>query len=126
MADAAKEIAKQMKETTNPERLLNKLLEFEPAAAPVLSLYIDARVDEQGKRTFMTYVRKQLGERAKSYELRTPERESFDRDAERIMAYFENGIDPALSGLAIFACSAANDYFEAGTFAAPFQRNRLF
>ena len=126
MADAAKEVAKQATETTNPEKLLNKLLEFEPDAAPVLSLYLDARADEHGKRTFMPYVRKQLNERAKSYELRTPERESFDRDAERIMAYVENGLEPALNGVAVFACSAANDYFEVGTFEAPFTRNRLF
>src|ERR1043165_7989021 len=126
MADAAKEVAKQATETSNPERLLNKLLEFESASAPVLSLYLDARADEHGKRTFMPYVRKQLNERAKSYELRTPERESFDRDAERIMAYVENGLEPALNGVAIFACSAANDYFEVGTFEAPFTRNRLF
>lgn len=99
MADVAKAITKQTTETTNPERLLDKLLEFEPASAPVLSLYLDARVDQHGKRNFMPYVRKQLSERAKSYELRAPERESFDRDAERITAYFENGIDPALNGL---------------------------
>jgi peptide subunit release factor 1 (eRF1) len=126
MADAAKEIAKQAKETTNPETLLKKLLEFEPASAPVLSLYLDARVDEHGKRNFMPYVRKQLNERAKSYELRTPERESFDQDAERITAYLENGIEPPLNGVAIFACSAANNYFNVGTFEAPFSRNRLF
>jgi peptide chain release factor subunit 1 len=126
MADAAKEVAKQATETSNPERLLNKLLEFEPASAPVLSLYLDARADEHGKQTFMPYLRKQLNERAKSYELRTPERESFDRDAERIMAYVENALEPALNGVAIFACSAANDYFEVGTFEAPFTRNRLF
>src|SRR5690242_8947065 len=126
MADAAKEIQKQATETTNPERLLSKLLKFEAASAPMLSLYLDARADEHGKRTFMPYVRKQLNERAKSYELRTPERESFDQDAERIMAYLENGIEPALNGVAIFACSAANNYFEVGTFEAPFTRNRLF
>lgn len=126
MADAEKQIAKVATETTNPEKLLNKLLNFEPASAPVLSLYVDARVDEHGKRNFMTYVRKQLNERAKSYELRTPERESFDKDAARIFAYFDNGIIPSISGLAIFACSAANDFFEVGSFDAPFERNRLF
>lgn len=126
MADAAKEVANVATETANPEKLLNKLLEFEPASAPVLSLYLDARVDEHGKRNFMPYVRKQLGERAKSYELRTPERESFDKDAERIFAYLETGIIPSISGLAIFACSAAKDFFEVGSFDAPFERNRLF
>src|SRR6185503_17343682 len=30
------------------------------------------------------------------------------------------------SGVAIFACSAANEYFTVGTFEAPFTRNRLF
>ena len=84
MADAAKEIEKQATETNEPERLLNKLLEFEPASAPVLSLYLDARADEGGQQNFMPYVRKQLSERAKSCESRTPERESFDQDAERI------------------------------------------
>jgi len=126
MADAANKIVNQATETTNPEKLLDKLLSFEPASAPVLSLYLDARVDEHGKRNFMPYVRKQLSERAKTYELRTPERESFDQDAERIIAYFENGIDPALNGLAIFACSAVDNCFEVGAFEAPFTRHRLF
>jgi hypothetical protein len=84
MADAAKEIEKQATQTNKPERLLNKLLEFEPASAPVLSLYLDARADEHGQQNFMPYVRKQLSESAKSCESRTPERESVDQDAERI------------------------------------------
>jgi peptide chain release factor subunit 1 len=125
MTNPAKDIAKQTTETTQPQRLLDKLLKFEPASSPVISLYVDARVDEHGKRTFQPFVRKQLGERAKSYEARTPERESFDKDSERIMAYLENGIVPSINGLAIFACTGANDFFEVGTFEAPFERNRL-
>ncbi len=126
MTNAAKDIAKQTTETTNPERLLDKLLKFEPAATPVISLYLDARVDEHGKRNFMPWVRKQLGERAKSYETHLPEREAFEADSSRIFAYFENGIDPRVNGLAIFACSGTNDFFEVGAFEAPFPRNRLF
>src|ERR1051326_309310 len=126
MADPAKEIAQQATETTQPEQLLNKLLDFEPASAPVISLYLDARVDEHGKRNLLLFVRKQLNERAKSYEARTAERESFDRDSERIIAYLENGIVPSLNGLAIFACAGADNYFEVGGFEAPFPRHRLF
>src|SRR5690349_8788525 len=118
MTNAAKDNAKQTTETTNPERLLDKLLEFEPAATPVISLYLDARVDEHGKRNFMPFVRKQLAERAKSYETHTPEREAFEADSSRIFAYLEEGIDPKVSGLAIFACSGANDYFKVGAFEA--------
>lgn len=126
MTNAAKDIAKQTKETTQPERLLNKLLAFEPATTPAISLYLDARVDENGKRNFLPFVRKQLAERAKTYETHTPEREAFEADSSRIFAYLENGIEPAVSGLAIFACSGANDFFEVGAFEAPFPRNRLF
>lgn len=118
--------AKLATENTQPEKLLNKLLNFEPASAPVISLYLDARADEHGKQNLMPFVRKQLGERAKTYEARSSERESFDRDSERVIAYLENGIVPSINGLAIFACSAANNFFEVGTFDAPFPRHRLF
>jgi len=73
----------------------------------VISLYLDARVNENGKRNFMPFVRKQLGERAKTFDMRTPEREAFEADSSRIFAYLENGIEPAVSGLTIFACSGA-------------------
>jgi peptide subunit release factor 1 (eRF1) len=41
------------------------------------------------------------------------------------MRYLEDGANREAQGLAIFACSAAGDYFEIGQFAAPFERNRL-
>lgn len=126
MANAAKELEKQVTETTQPQRLLEKLLEFEPVSTPVISLYLDTRVDEHGKRNLMPFVRKQLNERAKTYESHTPEQESFEADSERITAYLENGINTTTQGLAIFACSAADKYFEVGEFEAPFERNRIF
>jgi peptide subunit release factor 1 (eRF1) len=126
MTNTAKDIANQTTEYTQPERLLDKLLQFESASAPVISLYLDARVDQHGKRNLMPYVRKQLNERARTYENNSPERESFEEDFVRIVRYLENGIKTTTNGLAIFACSKANDYFEVGEFEAPFERNRLF
>lgn len=126
MANAAKDLEKQVTETTQPRRLLKRLLEFEPVSAPVISLYLDARTDEHGKRNLLPFVRKQLNERAKTYENHTPERESFEADSERILAYLETGIRTTTQGLAIFACSAANNYFQVGEFEAPFERNRMF
>jgi peptide subunit release factor 1 (eRF1) len=125
MTNAAKDIGNESAEP-QPDRLVDKLLEFEPVAAPVISLYLDARVNEQGKRQFLPFVRKQLNERVKSYDNNSPERDSFEKDAERIMGYLEDGITSTTSGLAIFACSAAGDFFEVGEFDAPFERNRLF
>ena len=125
--DVAKDVAREeIKTTSNAERLLEKLLAYEPESGPFVSLYLDARVDQHGKRNLMPIVRKQLNERAKSYDNRTSEQENFEKDSARIINYLENGVPTTAQGVAIFACSAANDYFEAGEFDAPFERNRLF
>ena len=114
------------RETTLPDKLMERLLNFEPTPAPVISLYLDARVNEIGQRTFMPFVRKQLNERLKSYDVRSEERQSFDEDFVRITRYLETELPTTVQGLAIFACSAAKDWFEVGYFEAPFERNRLF
>jgi peptide chain release factor subunit 1 len=126
MTDAAKDIVNETTEYTQPEQLLEKLLEFESVSAPVISLYLDARVDQNGKRNFLPFVRKQLNERAKTYDNNTPERQSFDEDLVRIMRYLDEGIKTTANGVAIFACAGHNDFFEVGEFEAPFERNRVF
>ena len=113
-------------ESTDPDTLIERLLQFDPVPVPVISLYLDARVDATGQRTFLPFVRKQLTERGKSYPSRSPERESFEEDFVRIVRYLENDIPSTTQGLAIFACASANDFFEIGAFDAPFERNRLF
>lgn len=113
------------KEATTPQQLLDSLLTFEPASAPVVSLYLDARVNETGKRVFMPFVRKQLGERVKSYPQNSPERESIEQDFVRIMRYLEDGVREPTQGVALVACAAKDDYFQVGQFDAHFERNRL-
>lgn len=110
----------------SPEQLLDQLLLFEPVSAPFISLYLDARTNENGQRTFLPFVRKQLTERGRSYAADSSERASFEEDFVRIVRYLEDEIEPSVQGSAIFACSAANDYFQAGQFRVPFQRSQLF
>src|SRR5829696_7363808 len=112
--------------TVVPEKLLQTLLDFEPTAAPVISLYLDARADQHGQQTFLPFVRKQLNERSKSYDTGSEERLSFEEDFVRITRYLESEIPPSVQGIAIFACSAEKDWFEVGHFDVPFERNRLF
>src|SRR6266550_3352021 len=112
--------------TTSPEELMARLIEFGPQASPVLSLYLDGRTDEHGRQNFATFVRKRLAERARTLAPRTPERESFDLDVVRIVGYLEDELRPSVQGIAIFACSGANDFFEVGQFSTPFQHHRLF
>src|SRR5437667_1472824 len=112
--------------TTSPEELMARLIEFGPQASPVLSLYLDGRADQHGRQNFAQFVRKQLTERARTYAAHTAERESFDLDFVRIIGYLEDELRPSAQGIAIFACSGANDFFEVGQFSAPFEHHRLF
>jgi len=126
MANETSDVGKVAKKTRVPDKLLDHVLAFDPVSAPVISLYLDARVDQQGQRTFMPFVRKQLNERSKSYETNSDERLSFDEDFVRIVRYLEGEVPTSVQGIAIFACSTCNDWFEVGQFDAPFERNRLF
>ena len=126
MENPVSNVASEARVTTVPDKLLNRLLSFEPTPAPVISLYLDARVNENGQRTFMPFVRKQLNERVKSYDVQSEERQSFEEDFVRIMRYLEHEVQDSVQGLAVFACSAAKDWFEVGDFEAPFERNRVF
>jgi len=87
MANETSDVGKVAKKTRVPDKLLDHVLAFDPVPAPVISLYLDARVDQQGQRTFMPFVRKQLNERSKSYETSSDERLSFDEDFVRIVRY---------------------------------------
>lgn len=112
-------------ETNAPEEVMERLLDFEPVSAPVISLYLDARANEHGRHNFLPFVRKELSNRSKTYPQQSPERASFEEDFVRIGRYLEEGAQASAQGIAIFACSAANDFFEVGNFNAPFQRNRI-
>jgi len=107
------------------KNLLQKLAGFEPTGFPFLNFYLNAQVNENGQRTFDVYVRTQLSESAKNYEEESSERESFDRDAEKILAYLET-VRPTAQGVAIFACAGANDFFETVELDMPVDEDYFF
>ncbi len=109
-----------------PEELLKRLIDFDPRRLPVISLYLDGCVDENGKHDFGPFVRKELTGRARTYRAESAERASFDEDFRRIEGFLENEVRPSAQGIAIFACAGANDFFEVGEFDAPFNRHQLF
>jgi peptide subunit release factor 1 (eRF1) len=103
---------------------LDRLAAYEPVDVPVLSLYLDMRTDEQGRHRYDTFLRKAWLERGRT--LNGEARKSFDRDAERINAYLANDVPKSVNGLAVFACSAADDFFEAVQLEAPLDQHWLF
>ncbi|HVG20065.1 MAG TPA: Vms1/Ankzf1 family peptidyl-tRNA hydrolase [Blastocatellia bacterium] len=108
------------------DELLDRLASFEPTGFPFVSLYLNAQPDEHGSDNFHAFVRKELSDRSKTYPPSSAERQSFDIDAGRIMNYIENEVQPQANGLAIFACAAADDFFEAVQLGAPIPNNRLY
>jgi peptide subunit release factor 1 (eRF1) len=108
------------------DELLDRLASFEPTGFPFISLYLNAQPDQHGSDNFHAFVRKELNERAKTYPASSAERQSFDLDQERILNYIETEVQPQANGLAIFACAAADDFFEPVQLGAPIEDNRLF
>lgn len=111
---------------SEPEEMITRLVGVEPQQLPVVSLYLDGRVDEHGRRNFEAFVRKRLTERARRYEAHTPERKSLDSDLIRITDYLKNNLNSSAHGIVIFTCSGANGFFEAAQFAAPVDRHQLY
>lgn len=89
---------------------LDRLVAFTPTDAPVLSLYLDLRPDQNGRQNYDAFLRKAFPERARA--LTGDARTSFTRDAERITAFLEEHRPHSARGLALFACAAQNDFFE--------------
>ncbi len=106
--------------------VLDRLAAFEPTPFPVISLYLNTQADGRGRDNFDTFVRHEFKLRAKNWRLRTPERESFERDADRISEYLRDELRPSANGAVIFACAAEGDFFETVQTDAPIEENRLF
>lgn len=105
---------------------LDQLSSFEPTTLPVISLYLNAQADQHGRDNFEPFVRKEFAALERTYQLRSAERSSLERDTERIRAYLRGELRPSTNGLAIFACAGKDDYFVALQLNAPIQRNQLF
>src|SRR5689334_23895119 len=100
-------------ESETLEKIIDRLAEFEPVELPVISLYLNAQANEHGRQDFERFLRKEFPERARTYKSHTPERESFDKDVEKIEAYLRDELRPETNGVAVFACAGAEDFFEA-------------
>lgn len=116
---------------------LDRLARLEPSPFPIISLYLNLQADQHGRDRFEPFLRKELGERLRTYDVEgppgaglsngshnLPKRESLERDAEKILAYL-SGVEPSANGVALFA-SSGSDLFEALQLAAPIPEHRLY
>jgi peptide subunit release factor 1 (eRF1) len=101
------------------------LAALEPSPFPVISLYLSLTPNQNGREDYQKFVRKVFSERARALPPDSPERQSFETDAERINQYLEREHDRAVQGLAIFAASGA-DLFETIPLETPFDDHWMF
>jgi peptide subunit release factor 1 (eRF1) len=101
------------------------LAALEPSPFPFVSLYLSLAPNQNGREDHHQFVRKVFKDRAAGFAEESPERQSFDKDAERILQYLESAIPPSTNGLAVFA-SAGSEVFEAIPLEAPFENHSLF
>lgn len=99
---------------------LDRLAAWEPSGTPVLSLYLDTRPDETGRRTFDIFLRNELPKRLETWPASSAERASLEADRERISRYLDDELQTSTKGIALFACHAA-DLFEALQFEVPLE-----
>src|SRR5688572_19709893 len=104
---------------------METLAALEPSPFPVISLYISLSPNQNGREGHDQFVRKVLADRAKALPAESPERESFDKDAEKIRQYLAGEKQASWQGLAIFACSGS-DLFETIPLETPFDDHWMF
>jgi peptide subunit release factor 1 (eRF1) len=104
---------------------MEMLAALEPSPFPVISLYLSLTPNQNGRENWEQFVRKVFNERGKTLRVDSPERGSFDTDAERIRQYLDQPRDTACHGIAIFACSGA-ELFEAIPLETPFDDHWMF
>lgn len=106
--------------------LLDKLIAFEASGFPVVTVYMSNESNEQGRDNFNVWLNKELADLGGRYADDSPEAESVKQDIERITNFIENDIEPSAQGIAIFACSGADDFFETAQLEVAFPNNNLF
>jgi peptide subunit release factor 1 (eRF1) len=104
---------------------MEMLAALEPSPFPVISLYLSLTPNQHGRENWEQFVRKVFNERGKTLQVDSPERGSFDTDAERIRQYLGQPRDAAYHGIAIFACAGA-ELFEAIPLETPFDDHWMF
>ncbi len=107
------------------DHVLKELAAFAPTHLPVVSLYLNTQPDQHGRANYESFVRKELMAHLRTYPLRSPERQSLERDLERINYYLSEELRPSANGLALFACAGENEFLKAVQLDAPLAEHCL-
>ncbi len=111
---------------TSVDSQFEMLAAFAPGEFPVISVYLNTQSDDHGRDHFASFLKKELHTKAGTLEPLSKSRASFERDVTRIEKYLASELRPSSNGLALFACSGADAFFEAMQLNAPLQRHEIY
>src|SRR5215203_4282370 len=103
----------------NIESVLKRLAEVNLSAYPVVSVYLNTQANAQGRDQFASWIRKQLAERARTFEQHSAAAENFQADCQAIETWLRDNLEPASNSVAIFSCHGESGFFEAIQLAVP-------
>lgn len=108
------------------EHALDHLAAFTSAADPVVSLYLDLRADQHGRRKYREFFAEAVNEQILTFEPSSPARRRLERDAERIDRFLHRDLETSAQTAALFSCSGEPGLFEAVQLQAPSDGHRLY
>lgn len=109
---------------TQIQQAIDRLAHLAPSPHPVISCFVNTGPDGRGRPTFMPFLKKAFADRLRSFPERSDAARHIEADRDRIVAFLASELDPAARAASIHA-SDADDLWEAHTFQAPFDEERV-
>ena len=111
---------------TTSEDLLHRLASFESPSDPVISLYLNLRVDQHGRRRHEEFFERAFHEQMETFGSLSAARRKLEQDFETIRRFLQTGLRPTAQTAAVFSCSAAPPLFETVQLDVPSDGHRLY
>jgi hypothetical protein len=112
--------------TTNVDELLARLATVTSPSDPVVSLYLDLRADQNGRRHGDEFFERAFNEQIGTFESSSPARRLLQKDADRVRTFLAPGVPASAKMAAVFSCSGDPELFEAIHLEAPIDGHRLY
>src|SRR5215213_1806067 len=109
----------------NLTNLIEKLAAFEPNGAKVISIYLDARANENGREEYPAWLKNQFYEYSIQFENDSEKATQYAETEARINNFLENEADKSANGIAVFA-EVGGEFFETVQLDEAFPNNRFF
>ena len=111
---------------TGIEESLDRLARVSSQAAPVVSVYLDLRPDQRGRKHHLEFFDRAMDEQIATFNSSSPAHRQLQRSAQRIRKFIQTETRVSAAAAAIFSCAGDPDVFEALQLDVPIDGHRLY